>query len=360
MKKTIFTFISVLFSGLLLLMITNRLSDCSRAEAFPVKGEKVEKSFKTAEYKQFEDIFTPAFQLVWNDFSDKVVGHEVSFVGENPKILDYLNERRLTENELSSKDYYKTVAPQTVKTKKTIEKSIKKQFKEKSQLLDKINWLKRDDGVHKVLYCMFKKDIFFAKVFDELAPAPFITEDISKEAYKMFGVTSSQKKYASQVVPVYYEDKDNYAVKLLTKTGDEIILMTTTSEEPVLKIWDDFYANKLTQNKSLPFDKNSKLIVPFIKLSKTTNYTELTGKKIVDSNVVIDTALEVIDFSLDNTGSKIKNEAIMGVRTTALRPHGHQRLYYFNKPFVLFIRAKDGEIPYFALKVKDAKYLEEK
>lgn len=359
MKKTIFSF-SVLITCLFaVFFMFNNFSNNNKVQASQTSKTN-DKAVVNSEYNQFEDIFTPAFQLIWNDFTDDVVGHKVEFVGENPKILEYLNERRLTENVLSSKDFYKTVAPQTVKTKKTIEKSIKKQFNEKSQLLDSISWLKKDDGIHKVLYCMFKKDIFFPKVFEELAPAPFMTNKTSKEYYKMFGTTGNQKKYASQVIPVYYENKDDYAVKLLTKTGDEIILVASTSDEPVLKIWDDLYKNKLSQNNSLTFDKNSKLIVPFIKLSKTTKYTELTGRQIVNSNVIIDTALEVIDFSLDNTGAKIKNEAMMGVRTTALRPHGHQKLYYFNKPFVLFIRSKDGNIPYFALKVKDEKYLEVK
>lgn len=356
MRKTVFSVAVAAVCTLSLLFFCNNFVN---NKALASQTDKLSDNI-VSDYSQFDDIFTPAFQLIWNDFTDKVVGHKVEFVGGNPKVVENLNEKRLTESMLSPKDYYKTVAPQTVKTKKTIEKSIKKQFNEKSQLLDNVNWMKKDDGVHKVLYCMFKKDIFFPKVFDELAPAPFVADSVTKETFKMFGATSNQKKFSSQIVPVYYENKDDYAVKLLTKTGDEIILLTANSDKPVLEIWDEFYAEKLSKQSSLVFDKNSKLIVPFIKLSKTTNYKELTGKQIVDSNVVIDTALEVIDFSLDNTGAKIKNEAMMGIRTTALRPHGPQKLYYFNKPFVLFIRSKYGSVPYFALKVKDAKYLQKK
>ena len=135
-------------------------------------------------------------------------------------------------------------------------------------------------------------------------------------------------------------------------------MLASNSDEPVLSIWDKLYAEKLTKKSHLDFDKHSKLIVPFVKLSKTFKYDELTGKDIVGSKYIIDSAIEVIDFSLDNTGARIKNEAMMGVRTTALRPHEPDRLYYFNKPFVLFIRAKDGKVPYFALKVKDTTYLQ--
>ncbi len=359
MKKTIFTVASVAIFSLILLAGCGKLTDRNRVDAFPTKSEKAKETVKMNEYNQFQDFFTPAFQLIWNDFSDKVIGHKVEFVGGNPQIVDEFNQKRLTDKMLSEKDYYKTIAPQTVKTKKTIEKDLKKKFNEKSQLLDRVSWLKKDDKVHKVLYCMFKKDIYFPKVFEQLPPVPFIAEKKSTTYYKMFGTMKNQSKFAHQVIPVYYNDKNDYAVRLLTKTGDEIILLTSESDEPVLAIWDKFYAEKLSKNMSLDFDKNSKLLVPFIDFTKEINYNELTGKPIVGSNIVIDTALEVIEFSLDNTGAKIKNEAMMGIRTTALRPHEPQKLYYFNKPFVLFIRSKDGNVPYFAMKIKDAKYLKQ-
>lgn len=357
MKKTVFTVASVAIFSLLLLAGCGKLADSNKVEAFPTKNEKVKETVKMNEYSQFQDFFTPAFQLIWNDFSDKVIGHKVEFVDGNPKIVEEFNQKRLTDKMLSEKDYYKTIAPQTYKTKKTIEKELKKKFNEKSQLLDRISWLKKDDKVHKVLYCMFKKDVYFPKVFEQLPPAPFVAEQNSSTYYKMFGTMKNQSKFSQQVVPIYYNDKNDYAVRLLTKTGDEIILMTLNSDEPVLTIWDNLYSEKLSKNDSLHFDKNSKLLVPFIDFKKEINYNELTGKPIVDSNIVIDTALEVIEFSLDNTGAKIKNEAMMGIRTTALRPHEPQKLYYFNKPFVLFIRSKDGNVPYFAMKIKDTQYL---
>lgn len=357
MKKVLFSISAIVACSLMAVLFCG-CNTSMKANALP-KNDKDIQVEKISEYTQFQDLYTPAFQLIWNDFSDKLVGHKVEFIGGNPQLVNDLNERRLTENMLSKKDYYKTIAPQTVKSKKTIEKAIKKQFNEKSQLLDSVSWLKKDDGVHKVLYCMFKKDIFFAKVFKELNPIPFYGETRSKNVYKMFGATKDQDKFERQVLPVYYENENDYAVRLLTKTGDEIILLTSTSDEPVLNIWDKFYAERLSKNSGLVFDKNSKLIVPFIKLSKKTEYKELTNKPIIGSKYVIDTAIEVIDLSLDNTGARIKNEAMMGVRMTALRPHEPQRLYYFNKPFVLFIRSKDGKVPYFALKVKDTKYLQQ-
>ena len=130
MKKTMFTVASVAFLGLMLLTGCSKMTGSNKVEAFPTKEEK--DTVKVSDYNQFQDFFTPAFQLVWNDFTDKIVGKKVEFIGGNPKIADEFNKQRLTDKMLSEKDYYKTVAPQTVKTKKTIEKDLKKKFKEKS------------------------------------------------------------------------------------------------------------------------------------------------------------------------------------------------------------------------------------
>ena len=97
MKKTFFAVASVALFGLLFFTGCANNSDRNKVEALPTQDKSV---VKTSEYNQFQDIFTPAFQLIWNDFSDKVVGRKVEFIGENPQILSDLNEKRLTENML--------------------------------------------------------------------------------------------------------------------------------------------------------------------------------------------------------------------------------------------------------------------
>lgn len=307
----------------------------------------------SSEYTQFNDFFTPAFQLLWNDFSDKFVKGKITFTDETPTIVNRLNERRIEEGMFSPKDLYKTVGKQTFATKKRIEKDLKRKFNEESKLLDSIQWFKKTDD-RFVLYSMFKKDVFFINSFKDLTSASF---NNSKEKYKYFGVTINSEFYQKYVTPIYYNNNNDYAVNLATKSGDEIILLTDNSNKPVFEIWDNFYKTKLSENNDLVFDEDSKLLIPQIDFKNRINYKELTNKKIKGSNYIIETALEDIEFSLDKDGAKIKNEAIMSIKRMALRPDSLQKIYNFNKPFVLFIRSKDAKVPYFALKVKDTKYL---
>ena len=348
--KKIISFIIVMFALIGIYSVANYNSNLAFAE-----NSKIEVVDKAA-YVIFNDFYSPAFQLIWNDFSDKLVKDEVNFVGGNPILVQNLNERKIEDVNFSKKDLYKIVASQTIKTKKKIERDLKRKFDEKSELLDSLEWSKKPTD-KTILYSMFKKDILFSKAFNELYPMSF---DKSKNTYKFFGVTSSQNIYSDVIQPVFYKDKNSYAVILNTKTNDEIILYTTNSNDSVFKIWDDLNNKYLSKKMVLTFDKKSELKVPEIEFEKLCNYKELLGKRVVGTNFVIGTALEKIDFTLDKEGAKIKNEAIMGVERMSLMPDCSKKNYSFDKPFILFIRTKGADVPYFALKIKDTNYLVEK
>ena len=69
-------------------------------------------------------------------------------------------------------------------------------------------------------------------------------------------------------------------------------------------------------------------------------------------------ALQTIKFKLDNKGGSLKSEAAIGLMKTALPiADEKQRHYNFDKRFVLFLKEKDKEKPYYAMVIDDIKYL---
>ena len=52
-------------------------------------------------------IWVGTFQLVWNDFIDKVVFNPIRFREGTPLMVYELNQKTFTENELSENSYYK-------------------------------------------------------------------------------------------------------------------------------------------------------------------------------------------------------------------------------------------------------------
>ena len=60
-------------------------------------------------------IWTGTFQLAWNEFMDKRVVGPVEFEEGNPALVDQLNQRNFTKEELNEADYYIKVAETTPK-----------------------------------------------------------------------------------------------------------------------------------------------------------------------------------------------------------------------------------------------------
>ena len=63
---------------------------------------------------------------------------------------------------------------------------------------------------------------------------------------------------------------------------------------------------------------------------------------------------------MDNKGAKLKSEAAMSVAKTSLDPEAKiilDNYYYFDRPFVIFLKEKGKDKPYFAARINDGKYL---
>ena len=99
------------------------------------------------------------------------------------------------------------------------------------------------------------------------------------------------------------------------------------------------------------------LRVPFIKINTDVNYDELCNKTIKGTNgAYIEQAIQTVKFELDNYGGNIKSEAIVNIYLSASLEI--PRYFYFNDNFVLFMKEKDKEKPYFALLVDDISILD--
>lgn len=297
-----------------------------------------------------KDIFTPAFQLLWQDFKALISTNKINFKGLDPRVAKVLNACPFSSADISDNSYYKIVAPKSYELKAKIQREIYDKFGETSKVLDDINW--NSTGYNEyILYSLLKKDIEFPQEFDILDPQPFSG---SKDNYKYFGVTSKARKFSNQVRPLFYEFDWDYAVSLETKSGDRVILYRTSSPENVYDLYSQI--DKKT-TRSLRFGESDKLIVPFISLNERVEYDTLCNRKIYDTKLVIAKAIDDIEFKLDNTGAKLRNESVIQAVEMSMPVPGRGKVFDFSKPFVLYLVEKDKSLPYFALRVNDTRFL---
>jgi hypothetical protein len=104
------------------------------------------------------------------------------------------------------------------------------------------------------------------------------------------------------------------------------------------------------------FLAKDELKVPDINLFVFKSFDELCNRPIKGTDgLMIGSAVETVEFKMNNAGVKLKSEAaIATTKANILPPNLKPRLFYFDDTFVLFLKEKDKSKPYFALRVADA------
>lgn len=291
----------------------------------------------------------PTFQLIWNDFKNDIVKEDIKF-DEKLDMLDNLNKEGFTLNDISDSYYFKIYGRKNLELKSKIENAIKEKFNQNSDILDKFDWSSEelDSGSEVIdryfLYSMLYREFEFNKKFDT-----FNDKFKDKENVEYFGIIKDNNEIRSQIKVYYYNDENDFAVKLITKNNDEIIVI----KNPKGETFDEIYKS-VENKKEYEFYDTDNFMMPKIDFNVLREYTELENKEIntLDGTYTIEKAIQSIMFSLDEKGGKVKSEAGMDVKYEA-SSMVIRRNFYVNDTFALFLKESNKEKPYFAVRVDD-------
>lgn len=330
-----------------LAILVAMIGGISTAQAQEVNSIEVLPTMNTQSTAQ-NRIWVGTFQLVWNELTDKIVKAPVKFLDFDSQMANNLNQKQFKKSNLNKKSYYVKSGIVSPALKAEIEKNIKSKFHETSDILKMFDFTYNPEKIF--VYAMLKKDFRFTNAFDKLATGNFGN---SQEKVKYFGINdNSNPKLYKNVNVLFYNDDNDFAVKLYTKGKDEVLLYRTNDD----KTFDKYYAElndktaKYSGDKN--FVKNDTLTIPDIKLYQETSFNELEGHQIVGTNMQIDKTIETVDFRMNNKGVKLKSEAAIMLRCMSLAPR-EGRDFTFNNNFVLFLIEKNQNTPYYAMKVSD-------
>ena len=292
-------------------------------------------------------VWVGTFQIVWNDFMDKIAHTVIKFPEGTPQIVNELNKQDFTVEDLSENCYYKYSGKVKKNTKKTIAKAIKRKFDETSELLEQLNLT--PDKNKFIVYAMLKKDFEFLKPFDKLGKSNFRDQEA-----EFFGIDKNSSSELAQGVRVlFYNSPSDFAVALDTNGKDEVYLYKTENTKTFNYIYADMLKKEAQYSGDKTLNKDDELKVPNLKFYEEKSFDEVTGKRIKGTNLVIDQAMETIEFEMNNKGVELKSEAAMIATMSALLPPEEVRNFYFDDTFVLFLKEKTKSKPYFALRVYD-------
>ena len=290
-------------------------------------------------------VWAGTFQLSWNEFTDKYIHSIVRFREGTPSAAKELNLRTFDSSSISEKCYYKFIGKITQNTKRNILASLTKRMDETDETLDYSDLTPVKN--HYLLYTMLKKDCNFLKIFDNLGFSSFGTT----ETAQYFGIDNSSNSELRETVKIlFYNNQDDFAVMLTTDNDDEVYLYKNSSNKDFKSIFRDILVKSQKYSGDKSFGAKDELKVPVVKIDETKSFSELSGKRVMGTNIVIGSALETIKFNMSNKGVQLKGENAMALETTEEEV---PKYFYFDNTFVIFLKEKEKELPYFALRVND-------
>ena len=336
--------VGIILSGVVYATIKISQNIKEKAEMTPTYTSKIS-SIDT------NKVWVGTFNLVWNDFMNDVIGDKIEFEDGYSALADELNKQTFTVEQLNKNSYFKIHGKENLTLKNQIEQGIKQKFNETSSIIDKCDWKK---GEGYVLYAMLKKEFNFLEKFPTLNENTF---GDSKEKVKYFGIEPDTEQVASKNIEIlFYNSKEDFAIKLKTKEGEEVYLYRTTGENKSFEEnYKEMQVKQSKYNGEKTWNKNDILNIPFIKVKDEINYDELCGRYIKNTDWYIAQALQTIDFELNNYGGSVKREALIEAFKSALLEKGRE--FIFNNDFILFLKEEDKTKPYFALKVDNTDIL---
>ena len=286
----------------------------------------------TLDENTINNLWVGTLDLAWKDLEEKIGLNKIELEGEMPQIANDLNESTFSKEMLNPNDY-----------KINVERTVTNGYKIDATLNKELNFLESFDNFNDYKWTFGNSD----------------------EAIKYFGINNASPEKMNKNVEILFYNKLNngsllsndMAIKLKTKEGDEIILYRTDDKKSFDEYYEDIKSKTKNYKGRTEFSEDDELRVPYVKVNGMINYNQLYDKKIKNSKgLYIYDVIQNVNFYLNERGCNLSSKATM---VTEYMGIGEDTKYcYFQNTFIIFMKEKKSDKPYFALKVDNNDILE--
>ena len=281
----------------------------------------------------------------------------VEFEDGNSMLVDELNKKTFTKDMLSKDDYYIKVGQTSPKLKEEIKNELTQKFNiNTSNVLDEIDFENDTNAIMGyTVYSMLMKNFEFIVPFDKLGGLRF---NDSEGYVEYFGINNASGESLNQNVEVlFYNNQNDFAVKLKTKENEELILYMNDTYTSFNDMYNEIEEKSEKYLGDKTFNQSDELKVPYINVDTIINYDELCGKIIKDTDqMYISNAIQNVKFTLNEKGGNLLSEATVVSEYNSLAENA--RFFNFTKSFIIFMKEENKSKPYFSLKVDNVNILE--
>ena len=288
----------------------------------------------TIDENTINNLWVGTLDIAWKELESQLEMDKIDLQDGNLPVVDDLNSSTFTKDMLDSNDYSILV-----------ERTETQGYKIDTSL---------------------NKELNFAIPFDNFSDMYEWTFGDSEEIIKYFGINNASSEEMNKNVEILFFNRENensarsddFAIKLKTKEGDEIILYRTNENKNFDEYYKDIQNKASSYTGSKEFLEGDELRVPFVRVNGMIAHNELYGKFIKDTNMYFADVIQNVNFNLNDKGCNLSSEVTLVTEVTGIGME--PRFCYFDDQFVIFMKEANSDQPYFALKVDNTDVLEKK
>lgn len=288
----------------------------------------------TIDENTINNLWVGTLDLAWKELENKLEMDKIDLQDGNLPVVDDLNSSTFTKDMLDSNDYSILV-----------ERTETQGYKIDTSL---------------------NKELNFAIPFDNFSDMYEWKFGDSEEIIKYFGINNASSEEMNKNVEILFFNRENensarsddFAIKLKTKEGDEIILYRTNENKNFDEYYKDIQNKASSYTGSKEFLEEDELRVPFVRVNGMIAHNELYGKFIKDTNMFFTDVIQNVNFNLNDKGCNLSSEVTLVTEVSGIGME--PRFCYFDDQFVIFMKEANSDQPYFALKVDNTDVLEKK
>lgn len=314
-------------------------------------------------------IWCSSFQLAWNEMRGFLGGGPLQIPGAEA-LAARLNSAPQSSDDLDKKSYFITAGPVRSGIVERINSELQSRFSTSPPAEFELDRLDPSDFL---AYAYLTANVRFEVPFRENREE-FIFEDSrgEKTGVKSFGVwkayTPQERQSGRQIRILYTRNSDpnnpfkgfsEFALDLSKDTEPYQIVLAIVELGPTLADTLDAlnrkiaeYANRSSGSEFAHRFMGDRLVVPEMFWRIAHRFRELEDKHFVSKKLIgpVQLAAQIIEFKLDRSGALLESHAALaGTRSVSN--------FYFNKPFLIYIKKRGREHPFFVMWVDNAELL---
>ena len=376
-KKPITIFLSILLAVVSVVLIwryTREWSHYTPPVLEPVSsthlpGTVIVPALDTPLVKPGNAVWCATFQVAWNRILDDVIGGPLKIANAQP-VADRLNSSLVADNVLPPGDYFAVAG----RLEDGIINSIQLEMAQKFPGIQLPDF---SEAVGFITYGYLDTKVTFTTPFvDAKKPLKFVDTAGSIHSVIAFGLHEGtdwklRNQQADQVKVLFsqpgselglYGINTEFALELTADQADQQVIVAVLPRAEQLQASLDDLASRIEkyapEKHLVKLQDIDTLRIPNVVFNVNHEFTELQGlDKVIQNpgefqNLYIGKAFQSIRFRLDKSGATVISEA-------HVIPCAVPRHFIVNRPFLIVMKRRSEDNPYFAAWIDNAELLQE-